>query len=268
MTTVDEVISRAEAKSRRCLRLAPSGEGTTHLGGHPELPVGFEWPIWKGNPLAFLGQVSLTAASKEDWPSWMPERGRLLFFYDAEQSTWGFDPTDRGSWRVYHIDESADSSLVVLASACQPAFPRRNFRLVPAQSPPSWERVIERNDSLSAAEQEAVAEHLDAVQEGERSVGPLHQLFGLPIPIQADEMELECQLTSNGLYTGDATGYSDPRRSGLEAGVSDWELLLQIDSDEDADMMWGDAGMLYFWVRRQDAEAADFSNVWMILQCG
>jgi uncharacterized protein YwqG len=43
-------------------------------------------------------------------------------------------------------------------------------------------------------------------------------------------------------------------------------LLLQVDSD-DVGMMWGDGGRLYFWIREQDARRADFSNVWMILQC-
>ena len=81
-------------------------------------------------------------------------------------------------------------------------------------------------------------------------------------------MELECQLASNGLYVGDATGYQHPRRFELEGGATDWELLLQLDSDDDADMMWGDAGALYFWIRKQDAETADFSKVWMVLQCG
>ncbi|MCR8632194.1 YwqG family protein [Paenibacillus radicis (ex Xue et al. 2023)] len=35
----------------------------------------------------------------------------------------------------------------------------------------------------------------------------------------------------------------------LEKGVSDWKLLLQIDSEEEIGMMWGDAGRIYFWIR-------------------
>jgi len=37
-------------------------------------------------------------------------------------------------------------------------------------------------------------------------------------------------------------------------------LLLQVASDENA-------GMIYFWIRRDDLEARDFGNVWTILQC-
>ena len=50
------------------------------------------------------------------------------------------------------------------------------------------------------------------------------------------------------------------------AGVDEWRLLLQVDSDDDAGMMWCDVGQLYFWVREVDARAGDFSRTWTILQ--
>lgn len=31
--------------------------------------------------------------------------------------------------------------------------------------------------------------------------------------------------------------------------------------------MWGDAGMLYYWIRRQDLAQGNFDNVWMTMQC-
>jgi uncharacterized protein YwqG len=65
-------------------------------------------------------------------------------------------------------------------------------------------------------------------------------------------MQLECQLVTNGLYCGDASGYDDPRRRALETGATDWRLLLQIDSDDVLGSMWGDSGRVYFWIREQD----------------
>jgi uncharacterized protein YwqG len=91
-------------------------------------------------------------------------------------------------------------------------------------------------------------------------------MLGHPDPIQND-MQLDCQLAFHGLYTGNASGYEDPRRAELEKGAEDWQLLLQIDSDDKARMIWGDAGRLYFWIRKQDLEKRAFENVWMILQC-
>lgn len=97
--------------------------------------------------------------------------------------------------------------------------------------------------------------------------GLINRMGGYPVPVQGDLMELECQLASNGIYVGDAKGYEDPRSAALRDGAADWRLLLQLDSDDDAGMMWGDVGRLYFWIREQDARAGDFSKVWMVLQC-
>lgn len=119
---------------------------------------------------------------------------------------------------------------------------------------------------LSKEEVNDYFEMLDGVpraQEGQ----PLHQVLGHPDPIQGD-MQLECQLASNGLYCGDLTGYQDPRRAELELNAAQWQLLSQLDSDDQADMMWGDVGRLYFWIRQADLQHLNFDDVWMVFQCG
>lgn len=46
-------------------------------------------------------------------------------------------------------------------------------------------------------------------------------------------------------------------------------MLLQLDSDEEnAELMWGDSGCVYFWIRKQDLAARRFDRCWAILQCG
>jgi uncharacterized protein YwqG len=97
--------------------------------------------------------------------------------------------------------------------------------------------------------------------------GTVHRMLGLPYLIQGDVMEIECQLASNGVYMGHAKAYSDPRHDHLRAGAQEWQLLLQVDSDETAEMAWGDDGMLYYWIRRRDLRALDFSDTWLVLQC-
>lgn len=95
-----------------------------------------------------------------------------------------------------------------------------------------------------------------------------HQLGGFPNPQQRPEMYNECQLVSNGIYCGDPSGYKDPRAPDLLKTADDWILLLQIDSDDDTGMMWGDGGMLYFWIKKEDLKNRAFDKTWMILQCG
>jgi uncharacterized protein YwqG len=90
---------------------------------------------------------------------------------------------------------------------------------------------------------------------------PEHQLGGYPNPVQGEGMEREAQLASNGLRPG------DPKAARIAGGEADWRLLLQLDSDDDAGMMWGDSGKLYFWIARDALAKRDFSRVWMVLQC-
>ena len=78
---------------------------------------------------------------------------------------------------------------------------------------------------------------------------------------------MQCQLVSHGLYMGDSTGYNDPRRPALEAGADDWQLLLQIDSDDHMGTVWGDCGRVYYWIRQQDLRDRDFGKAWLVLQC-
>jgi uncharacterized protein YwqG len=32
-------------------------------------------------------------------------------------------------------------------------------------------------------------------------------------------------------------------------------------------VMWGDGGVLYFWIREADARARRFDQAWVVLQC-
>jgi uncharacterized protein YwqG len=31
--------------------------------------------------------------------------------------------------------------------------------------------------------------------------------------------------------------------------------------------MWGDAGIIYYWIKTEDLARRDFEAVWLILQC-
>jgi uncharacterized protein YwqG len=90
---------------------------------------------------------------------------------------------------------------------------------------------------------------------------PHNRLLGQPDAIQDDDMRLESQLASHGI--ADA---SDPKAAPLLPGAATWRLLFQLDSDPNAGMRWGDAGMLYFWIERDALAARSFDNVWLVLQ--
>ena len=242
--------------------------GSTRIGGRPDLTDDVVWPDWKGKPLAFLAQINLSDLGRFPFASVLPREGWLLFFYDAEQSTWGFDPQDKGSWAVIFMpnDKALLERREIPPEILQGGFYRPcRVEMREVLTAPPWESPAVRKLNLNKVEEDAYWDLLDEVYaEGEGEVS--HQVLGHPIPMQGD-MQLECQLVSNGLYCGNSSGYSDPRAKELAKGAEDWRLLFQLDSDDNAGMMWGDVGMLYFWIRQNDLENGDFSKSWMVLQC-
>lgn len=241
---------------------------SSRVGGLPSLPDEIPWPEWKGEPLAFLCQLDLRDIPDGCDRHELPSSGMLFVFYSQQQETWGFDPKDRGSWRVIWTetprpeDDPARVPPPGLHLEC--SFPEKPIVFTPITTYPDWQdEAIERLD-LDETEGNEYIELCSGVFEGE----PEHHLFGHPSPVQNNDMDLECQLVSNGLYCGDATGYENPMRRELELGRHDWLLLLQLDTDDDVGMMWGDCGKLYFWIQRDDLREGRFENCWMILQCG
>ncbi len=252
--------------ARPAVRIAtePSAEsripvGASRFGGAPDMPPGREWPAWKGRRLAFLAQINLADLKVFPCCSVLPPSGLLQFFYDLEQSTWGFDPKDRGSWAV-RWEKATDGlerrKVDVAHPAARVAFSPATT--LPEPDSPEFERL-----GLDRAQVRAWEE---AIGEAESGSTPRHQLLGHAEPVQGD-MHLECQLASNGISTGDSSAYRNPRASALVSGASDWRLLLQLDSDEHCEMMWGDLGRLYFWITERALASRAFEETWMVLQC-
>jgi uncharacterized protein YwqG len=240
--------------------------GSSRIGGRPDLPPSASWPQAEGTSLAFIAQIDLAEVAGVWSDSPLPASGTLAFFYQAEQSVWGFDPKDGGKWAVLHWNEAPE----LLEERAFPADLPDSARFEPkAVAPvaqaalPDTDHIDLRGFGLSRKEEDRVVEIFGAFTAEE---APMHKLFGYPDPIQGD-MQLECQLVSHGLYCGDETGYNDPRAAELRAGAGDWRLLLQIDSDDDTGMMWGDLGRIYYWIREQDLAERAFDRAWLILQC-
>ena len=232
----------------------------SRLRGLPDLPQSAEWPRTDDVPLAFIAQIDLAETRSGAMES-LPADGMLSFFYEAaEQGAWGFDPADRDKFAVIFTTDPGSERQAPsdLPSECR--FPMRSLRPSVETTYAPWESRAISELGLTRDEMSRYAEALAF----ERPTA--HRLLGHPDMIQG-EMQLECQLASNGLYVGNPQGYEDPRVAELETGADDWMLLLQVDSDDAAQMMWGDVGRLYYWIRKQDLAARRFEQAWMVLQC-
>jgi len=245
---------------------ASSNEKLSRIGGLPSLPDSEPWPEWQGRPLAFLCQLHLGDIPTECERHGLPPTGMLYFFYLSEQETWGFDPKDKGSWRVVHSATPSSNSTQQSAPDGleeEYIYSEKPVAFTPIDTYPNWQDERVQDLDLNDSQFDQYTELCSSVF----GDNPAHHLFGYPSPIQGNDMDLECQLVTHGLYCGDGSGYQDPRAKELESNRRDWILLLQLDTDDDVGMMWGDCGMLYFWIRRQDLEKGRFDKCWMILQC-
>jgi uncharacterized protein YwqG len=238
----------------------------SHFGGSPRLLPRIAWPERNGVRLGFLARICLAEVHRAHVVPWLPKEGSLLFFYDMEEQTWGFDPNDRGSAAVLLVPDLPGPTGRPDGEPDEDVspFPYRNLGFRRIDVLPSLARDSVRALKLTDQETEEYLKIADARFDGM----PKHQISGLPAVVQSDTMELECQLVSNGLYCGEPQDYEDPRVAALQPGAANWRLLFQIDTDDDLGVMWGDCGTIYYWVEEEEARSGNFSNAWLILQCG
>lgn len=240
--------------------------GATKLGGRPDLPVGWCWPEWKGLPQSFIAQLRLADLQRfrqEGIGEPLPEQGFLWFFYDAQQETYGDQPSDRGGWSILFLEDvQAELQRMppppALPTASQ--FPACALRFSPeltySQQPAldishvQWDTVDQQRYDTMIAGFENTAE---------RAI-PHHRLFGFPDTLQ-DDMRSQCQLVSH-----EVTDEHDPRSGELLKGALNWRLLLQVDSDHAARMRWANNGMLYYWMNQADFHAPHGDASWLVVQ--
>lgn len=253
---------------RECIRLASSDqERSSFLGGKPMVSSMFEWPRKNEKPLGFIAQLDLGEINSDKMMDWLPSVGRLLFFYDLEEWPWGFDPKDKGGWSVIYDSGSGKLELQDAPSDVNSEHVAPTIKYVERKlftSYPDGQRIDFEALGLSEDDDEEYYDFLDEHFGDE----PRHQVGGFPSPVQNDCMEEECQLVSGGVYCGNSEGYNSEQAELLRTKENDWRLLFQFDSDDDVEAMWGDMGMLYFWVKESEARKDNFSGAWMVLQCG
>jgi len=207
------------------------------------LPTGLDWPTWRGEPLPLLADLRPAELRPFDGAGELPRDGRLLFFFQA--SALEDYPPEPGSWRVIHCPDGPRGSDGATPVAGSPA--PRNLRFAHRLTLPPLESAAVEALALDEDESDAYTDLLESVDELYAAEGP-HQLLGNPWQLQGD-LQQECLADT-----------------GRGSAPDDWRLLLQL--AESKDMVWGDGGMLYFFIREQALREADFSDVHLVMQSG
>lgn len=239
-------IRRRMTRARQPAVLLTNAAGAqfTKLGGEPELPADFGWPSRPEGALRFLCQLELSDVRAAGGPPWLPEQGCIYVFHDER-----YGCADQA--KVIYLPERAHTrALAPTAASAWPYAERRlGFRSV--ASYPSLDWLGEEQSAVSEAELAGL------VMDEQLSGGQLdHRIGGFPGEIQGGRLAVSCELLARGR---DAYADRDVTPA-IERAARSWRLLLQVDSDEELGISWGDGGRLYIFVREQDAVAGDFSK--------
>ena len=246
------------------------------IGGKPWLPRDFEWPSFtdanegETRPLSFLCQIDLADVKRYDAEGALPDRGMLYFFYECESFRWGFDPEDNGCARVFYFENTENFAPNELPEGIAEEYliPEMAVKFKAQKAYPSYEELdLYADIDCDWDDYDEILTRLGADTESEH-----HKLLGYADVIQS-EMLTDCERVSRGLYCGNPESYASTpadEEVDIQSSAKDWTLLLQLSTltKGDWELMWGDCGMLYFYIRKQDLAKKRFENVWFSLQCG
>ncbi|WP_341518027.1 YwqG family protein [Bacillus paramobilis] len=221
-----------------CVKVVPKQEetvaiGSSKVGGVPDLPDSFEYPMHKGNPLQFIAQFNLNDLQNVGMDHDLPNTGMLYFFSIGNYFEEDVNPTEAG--RVLYYDVPVEQlrradGFQTNYSQCATTF-ELTYKL-----PELFIEDEADSDRFLQLLEELIPDNYDN-----------HQMFGEPFSVQEEV------LYETGEYMG-----IDPQQM---------TLLFQIDSDtKNCNMMWGDLGMLYFCIGNEDLKNRRFENACCVLQ--
>ena len=209
------------------------------IGGTPALPVDVSWPRRPSGALSFLLQVAtreLPASVADELPK-------------SAAALWIFWEPAAGMQDCAVVAAAADLQPMAPKSASEAdvVLPRRTVCFVPEMclphkfskeiepllaDPDARARYVEFSNTVTALS------GLRVDEEGPETM-TIHRLLGHADLIQSDERP-------------DAT----------------WRLLVQVSSDPELDLEWGDWGKLYVWIRTEDLRTGRFDRVYGEIQSG
>ena len=259
---------------------APLSACESRIGGRPAVPADFVWPEYSGTaygdeeavsrPLSFMAQINLKDISKYDTKGVLPNKGILSFFYELVTMQWGFDPSDRGAARVYYFPEEDKLTLRDIPDFFEEdvVIPEFAVSFEKHISLPCYESCPKELD-CDCDDYDECCEELGYEYD---DMGDVTKLLGYPDVIQSP-MEEECEAVTRGYRQGNPADYakvSEAERNDIREKAKEWKLLFQMGTIEDDgyELMFGDCGHIYFWIKESDLKACNFENIWLVLQCG
>lgn len=213
-------------------------------GGTPYLPFGYEYPKdFHGNAMRLLAQINF-----EELPSIdpFPSKGILQFYISANDDVYGMnfdEPTSQENFKVIYLPEVVkDNSKII-----------KDFSFIHFSVEDYFPITLEGRLQFSIEYAPVACNDFQ-----------FEQIFNEAAYNMFDDKECdwyEKEYSSAGHKIGGYAYFTqyDPRDNNT---YNDYKtLLLQIDTDDELGIMWGDCGVANFFIRDEELERLDFTRV-------
>ena len=242
------------------------------IGDKPYLPKDFVWPYYQELPLSFLAQINLEEVKSLDKDNLLPSTGMLYFFYELETEEWGYHPESKGCAKVFYYEDISNFSLIDFPENMEDDYKIPEFKVTFKSniSLPSYENfylLLKEHDTFKK-QNISFKDFIPLYHDIFIPDNNYTKLLGHPEVIQ-NPMEEECEAVTRGFDMGGVESYPKKYQKEIRSTSKDWILLFQMDTVETSDyeLMFGDSGHIYFWIKKEDLANKNFENIWLILQC-
>ena len=223
--------------------------GCSKYGGRPDVPADFQWPHDNsGRPLSLLLQIDCADLAPLDREGLLPTSGHLYFFYELSQMDW--DGTENDVRVLYNDLPSSQ-----LHSLDFPENLADEYQLK------EWPLQFTHGTSIPTIEELDLLTNEPSNEEDDDE------------RYEAFDRSLNESLNGS---IGSMLGYAFLIQGSIVDDLTNEVLLLQLDSNgeywrEDDmtphDLLFGDDGCIYFYIKREDLLARRFDNIKFALQC-
>ncbi|SEQ73289.1 Uncharacterized protein YwqG [Amphritea atlantica] len=193
----------------------------TKFGGSPYAEAGDTWPSCPTckKELTFINQIHDEI-----------EQQLFVFYYCNECFPWGLGDEEKGQWLVRLYDEPSSSKIVNIARASNDEFAPTPCKVItsPVEVLPDWEGLDSASDELSDLcckinDDSPWEEYEEAVERAGCLNDYATLLGGYPRFVQGEAGPVCPECNSQMIF------------------------YAQIDSENEANIMWGDVGLVYFF---------------------
>jgi len=229
---------------------APLPTGCSKYGGRPDVADDFQWPHDNsGYPLSLLLQIDCADLAFLDREGLLPTSGHLYFFYelsemrrDGKKNSVRVIYNDKPSSQLHPLDYPVNLDKHYQLQECRLQFSQRTSFPCPEEVYHLIHKRVKTKDNIE-------------------------------LEVASDRLEEKYCPESEGI--GNMLGYAFLIEKPIVKDLSDHVLLLQLDSSEyweeddktPHDLLFGDDGCIYFYIKREDLLARRFDNIKFALQC-